>query len=122
MSVYKILTQLPPSSDSIFHGISGVDDGFMHMCSPSQIKGVLDRFFESASTIYILEIDASRLATKLKWEGPAPLGTAPASDSKSELFPHLYGSLNLSQDVVKTHHISRDPSTRNWDLSSMMLK
>ncbi len=69
-------------------------EGFIHCSRPDQIVKVANAFYAGQSGLVLLVIDPSRLTGELKWEPPvhpAP-GRAPVTD---DLFPHLYGPLNL---------------------------
>lgn len=79
-------------------------DGFIHFAQAHQVQGVLTTFFARQSGLVILVVDSARLTSELRFEGPAPVSAKalPPGDS-SELYPHLYGRLNLDAivDVLK---------------------
>lgn len=61
--------------------------GFVHLCTPSQLDGVLARFFAAVDreTLVVLHVDPARLpAGALVWEEADVPGTR---------FPHLYAPL-----------------------------
>lgn len=58
--------------------------GFIHLCLPEQLEGVLRRWFAGRGDLVVLELDPSRLEADLEW-AELPHGT----------FPHLLGPLNL---------------------------
>lgn len=60
------------------------EQGFIHCSRPDQIPGVLERFFPGSKDVLLLWIEPQRLQAPLFWE---------AGDN--DLFPHLYGPLNL---------------------------
>jgi len=68
-------------------------EGFIHCSTPSQAAAVADAFYRGQTGLVLLVLDESRLASELRWEPPAgpPAPGIPASD----LFPHIYGPLNL---------------------------
>ncbi|HNT51071.1 MAG: DUF952 domain-containing protein [Cyclobacteriaceae bacterium] len=68
--------------------------GFIHCCTYSQLKGVLQRYFQDRSDLLLLSIDEHMLDAELKYE-PGLNG---------ELFPHLYGPIN-SKSIVKVELI-----------------
>ncbi len=72
-----------------------VRDGFIHCSSPSQVAGTLAKHFAGQTGLFLISIDATALADALKWE-PSRGG---------ELFPHLYGDLDLGavKDVFALH-------------------
>lgn len=65
-------------------------DGFIHCSIERQIPGVLDRFFKGQSGLVQLKIEKNKLERALLFEL--------ASDI-NELFPHIYGPLNLDSVV-----------------------
>jgi uncharacterized protein (DUF952 family) len=73
-------------------------EGFIHCSKPSQIVGVANTFYRGQQGLVLLVIDPTRLQPELKWEPPAE--PEPTHAREGELFPHVYGSLNLDA-VVK---------------------
>ncbi len=59
-------------------------EGFIHLSTPEQVEGTLQRFFKEFKQVFILHIDASLLEAKLVYEEVPQHGT----------FPHLFGRLN----------------------------
>ena len=57
-----------------------------------QILRVADSFYAGQHGLVLLVIDPRRLTSELRWE--------PGTDLPTDLFPHLYGPLNL-QAVLK---------------------
>jgi uncharacterized protein (DUF952 family) len=74
-------------ADSLF------TQGFIHCSKPSQIVEVANTFYRGQRGLVLLVIDPAKLAAELKWEPPAE--PAPAHARAGDLFPHLYGALNL---------------------------
>lgn len=74
-------------------GLSLAEVGYVHLATADQWPGVLDRFFaDHEGTLLLLTIDAGRLTAPLRWEAPHP--------GSDELFPHLYGPLDLDAVVA----------------------
>ena len=73
-----------------YRGDSLAAEGFIHCCTPDQSAGVCERYFRGKTGLVVLKIDAEGLKAPLTWE------KAPGSD---EMFPHLYGALNLDAVV-----------------------
>ena len=73
-------------------------EGFMHCSTAAQIIRVANMLFRGRRDLVLLVIDPQYLRAELKWEPPAhPSGVeAPPAD---DLFPHLYGPLNLEAVV-----------------------
>lgn len=67
-------------------------DGFLHLCTPAQLSGVLHRYFDGADPRGLIGLlaDADALGDALRWE------SAPPSD---ERFPHLYRPLEVAEVV-----------------------
>jgi len=82
-------------------------DGFIHFCSYHQINDVVTSFYSQIKDLKLLIIDINSLQSELRFE--APVGNVSANSSKSELFPHLYGPLNLDAvvDVVDLDQLNR---------------
>jgi uncharacterized protein (DUF952 family) len=64
------------------------DEGFIHCSKAAQILRVADSFYHGQRGLVLLVIDPGRLTSKLRWE--------PGTDLASELFPHIYGPINLA--------------------------
>jgi uncharacterized protein (DUF952 family) len=67
------------------------EQGFIHCSKPDQILGVAERFLTGQHGLVLLVIDPARLSPELRWE--------PGTDQAAELFPHIYGPINLSAVV-----------------------
>lgn len=70
-------------------------DGFIHFSSASQVAATAAKHFAGQTALFLIAIDAAALGDALKWE-PSRGG---------ELFPHLYGDLDLGavRDVFDLH-------------------
>ena len=62
-----------------------VRDGFIHFSTASQVALTAKKHFPGQTGLFLIEIDADALGDALRWE--------PSRDD--ELFPHLYGELDL---------------------------
>jgi uncharacterized protein (DUF952 family) len=62
-------------------------EGFIHCSYASQVAATADRIFRGQPNLLVLEIDPSRLASRVVAEN---------LDGGAELFPHVYGSLPMS--------------------------
>jgi uncharacterized protein (DUF952 family) len=76
-----------------YHADSLSTEGFIHCSKLSQIVGVANTFYHGQQGLVLLVIDPSKLEAELKWEPPAE--PEPTHAREGELFPHLYGPLNL---------------------------
>ncbi len=82
-------------------GASLADVGFVHLATETQWPGVLARYYTGhEGELVLLVVDPRRLDPPLRWEA-APTGSG-------ELFPHLYGPLDIDA-VVATRPLARQP-------------
>jgi uncharacterized protein (DUF952 family) len=72
-----------------------LDEGFIHLSTETQVPGVLNRYYKDQVNLLLLHIDEHKLLAALKYE---------LAPSVNELFPHVYGRINLDA-VVKTDSI-----------------
>lgn len=71
-------------------------EGFIHCSTRDQVLPVANEFYRGQSDLVLLCLDEEQLQADLVWETPAHPGPAARRHSpKDELFPHLYGELNL---------------------------
>ena len=74
-------------------------DGFIHFSTAAQVAETLRRHFFGRTGLFLVEVDADVLDDTLRWE--------PSRDG--ELFPHLYGDLDLGAVVgVRDIHARSD--------------
>jgi len=60
-------------------------DGFIHFSLPSQLAETASKHFFGQTGLFLIEVDADALGDALRWE----------PSRNDELFPHLYGELDL---------------------------
>jgi uncharacterized protein (DUF952 family) len=89
---------LAAAKSGVYHAESLSTEGFIHCSTRSQIVGVANTFYRGHQGLVLLVIDPSKLEPALKWEPPAE--PEPTHASEGELFPHIYGRLNLDAVVV----------------------
>ena len=68
-------------------------EGFIHNSTETQVNGVLERYYKDKTNLLLLHIDESRLVAELKYE---------LAPSVNELFPHVFGNINLDAVVQIT--------------------
>ncbi len=68
-------------------------DGFIHCSIERQIEGVLERFYQGQKGLVKLKIE------KIKVQRPVLFELA---EDLNELFPHIYGPLNIDSVVSVT--------------------
>jgi uncharacterized protein (DUF952 family) len=91
-------------------------EGFIHCSKPSQIVEVANAFYRGQGGLVLLVIDPSKLKSELKWEPPAE--PAPTHARAADLFPHIYGPLNLDA-VIKVVAFEPD-ANGNFSLPEML--
>ena len=64
-----------------------VGQGFIHCSKAGQVLRVANAVFASQRGLVILAVDPARLKSEVRWE--------PGTDKADELFPHVYGPINL---------------------------
>ena len=70
-------------------------EGYIHCSTQVQVIDTANRFYRGQDGLVVLHIDESRLKPELKYEPP----TMNHGESAGELFPHLYGELNVDAVV-----------------------
>ncbi|MGJ3239502.1 MAG: DUF952 domain-containing protein [Anaerolineae bacterium] len=71
-------------------------EGFIHCSTLVQAIPVANAFYQDIDELVMLCIDETLLDAEVKWEAPAHLeGHTPPADSDAQLFPHVYGVINL---------------------------
>lgn len=76
-------TDFNPSLTSNYLPSAFSSEGFIHLCTLDQLRGVVDRYFDTTDGFVVLSIKKQMIEDKLKWEGD------------KELFPHLYQAIEL---------------------------
>jgi uncharacterized protein (DUF952 family) len=74
-------------------------EGFIHCSTEKQVARVANSFYISRHGLVLLVIEPARLHPDLRWEPPAhpnPPADLPPSD---DLFPHIYGPINIDAVV-----------------------
>jgi uncharacterized protein (DUF952 family) len=70
----------------VYHGSADdVRDGFIHFSNASQVAETAKKFFFGQTGLFLIAVDADALGDQLRWE----------PSRNDELFPHLYGELDL---------------------------
>jgi uncharacterized protein (DUF952 family) len=82
-------------------------DGFIHFSLPTQVAETARKHFFGQSGLFLIEVDADALGDALRWE----------PSRNDELFPHLYGELDLG--AVTGVHSLRARSDGTHDLPEL---
>jgi uncharacterized protein (DUF952 family) len=64
-------------------------EGFIHTSTARQVPATAARFYADVDDLVLLEIDADAVAAEIRWES-----------SHDDLFPHIYGPLEVSAVVA----------------------
>jgi uncharacterized protein (DUF952 family) len=62
-------------------------EGFIHCSKKSQVLRVANLYYNNRNDLILLSIDPERLEREVRWEA--------GTDKADELFPHVYGPINL---------------------------
>ena len=74
-------------------------DGFIHFSTASQVAGTARKHFLGQTGLFLIEVDADALGDALRWE----------RSRNNELFPHLFGELDLGAvTAVRDMHARSD--------------
>ena len=74
-------------------------DGFIHFSSAAQVAETARKHFFGEPGLFLIEVDAGALGERLRWE----------RSRNDELFPHLYGELDLGAvRAVRNLHTRSD--------------
>lgn len=73
-------------------------EGFIHCSTEAQVLPVAEKFYMGQSGLLLLVIEPSLLSSDLKWEPPSG-GAPPPGVAEGDLFPHVYGPINLDAVV-----------------------
>jgi uncharacterized protein (DUF952 family) len=87
--IYHVTTKaawLQAQQQGFYEAPSLATEGFIHLSTAAQVAGVLERYYQGQTDLLLLHVDESRLTAELKYE---------LAPSVNELFPHVYGSINL---------------------------
>jgi uncharacterized protein (DUF952 family) len=69
-------------------------EGFIHCSTEKQVLHVANAFYRGRTDLVLLKLDEAKLTSELKWEPPA--GPPAPGISESDLFPHIFGPINLT--------------------------
>ncbi len=76
--------------NGFYQALSLRKEGFIHLSSGGQVHGVLSRYYAGQTNLVLLHVDETKLTHTLKYE---------IAPSVNELFPHLFGALNIDAVV-----------------------
>lgn len=109
--IYHITTKdewLNAQANGEYTAPSLKSEGFIHCSTDKQVPHVANAFYRGRNDLILLKLDENRIKSQVKWEAPAGL---PADGiSESDLFPHIYGTINLDA-VVSVLDFEPDSAT-----------
>jgi uncharacterized protein (DUF952 family) len=82
-------------------------EGFIHCSTETQILPVAEKYYKGQPGLLALKIDPALLSSELRWEPPSG-GSPPAGVAEGELFPHVYGPINLDA-IVNVYDLETNP-------------
>jgi uncharacterized protein (DUF952 family) len=92
--IYHIIRQADwqTALEKGYYRAESVDiEGFMHCSTNNQVQGVLERYYANQPNLYKLTIQTDLVLAEIKYE---------LAPSVYELFPHIYGNLNLNAVIA----------------------
>jgi len=84
-------------------------EGFIHCSTVEQVVPVAERFYAGQHGLVLLVLDSDRIRSEVRYE--------PGTDKPDELFPHIYGPLNLDA-VTRVVEFEPDKNGR-WTLPAL---
>ena len=82
-------------------------EGFIHCSTETQVVPVTEKYYQGRNDLLLLVIEPSLLASELKWEPPSG-GAPPPGVPEGDLFPHIYGPINL-EAVIQVFDLQVNP-------------
>jgi uncharacterized protein (DUF952 family) len=86
-------------------------EGFIHCSTNTQVLPVAEKYYPRQRNLLVLKIDPARLTAELRWEPPAE-GAPPPGVPEGELFPHVYGPINLDA-IVQVFDLETSPDGKH---------
>jgi len=82
-------------------------EGFIHCSTETQVLPVAEKYYKGQTGMILFMIDPTLLSSELRWEPPSG-GAPPPGVPEGELFPHIYGPINLDA-IVKVSDLESNP-------------
>ena len=92
---------------SAYRAESLASEGFIHCSTEMQVLPVAEKYYKGQSDMVLLKIDPALLSSELRWEPPSG-GAPPPGVPEGDLFPHIYGPINVDA-VVKVYDLQLNP-------------
>lgn len=94
-----------------------VSEGFIHCSTEKQILNVANAFYRGRTDLVVLKLTEDRIKPELKWEAPA--GPPAENISEADLFPHIYGPINLDA-IASILDFQPDSATGTFSLPKQL--
>ncbi len=85
--------------DGLYRGDTLDSQGFIHASTAEQVTRVANAIFKGRTDLVLLCIDENRVQSKVIVEPPINPATGQPEPNVTDLFPHIYGPLNLDAVV-----------------------
>jgi uncharacterized protein (DUF952 family) len=82
-------------------------EGFIHCSTETQVVPVAEKYYKGQNNLLLLVVEPALLSSDLKWEPPSG-GAPPPGVAEGELFPHIYGPINL-EAVIQVIDLESNP-------------
>jgi uncharacterized protein (DUF952 family) len=92
-------------------------ESFIHCSTEKQVLHVANAFYRGRNDLVLLKLDEARLKPELKWE--PPVGSPAPGISESDLFPHIFGPINLTA-IASVLDFEPDPVSGTFSLPSKL--
>lgn len=90
MNIYHITSRTAweaAQTAGAYTAASLASEGFIHLSKVDQVLRVANAIYRNQTGLVLLVVDTQRVTHEIRWE--------PGTDKPDELFPHIYGPLNL---------------------------
>jgi uncharacterized protein (DUF952 family) len=94
-------------SNGEYRADSLTTEGFIHCSTFEQVLPVAHLYYKGQRGLIVLEIEPSLLSPDLKWEPPSG-GNPPPGVPVGEMFPHVFGPINVNA-VIRTLDLQSNP-------------
>lgn len=84
------------------------EEGFIHCSTMAQVFGVANVFYlDETDEVLLLELDSERIQAEVRYEAPSHPREPNDAGAAENLFPHIYGKLNLDA-VTRIYEMRRN--------------
>lgn len=82
--------------EGIYTAASLENEGFIHCSTAEQVTPVANAFYADVKQLLLLCVEENKLQAAVKWEAPVHIDDDnPPENSQTQVFPHIYGKINL---------------------------